>query len=96
MPASWQDTGSGVFTLAATGLLAGLGPLGHLPARRTTTYAVTAALAAARRGWPIDSLVAVAVEWSPSPAHRRIGGAGPVNGFRQAMGPARAPLRCCC
>jgi hypothetical protein len=48
MPASWQDTGSGVFTLAATGLLAGLGPLERLPARRTTTYAVTAALAAAR------------------------------------------------
>jgi hypothetical protein len=46
MPASWQDTGSGVYTLAAAGLLAGLGPLGHLPARRTTTYAVTAALAA--------------------------------------------------
>jgi hypothetical protein len=36
MPASWQDTGSGVLTLAATGLLAGLGPLGHLPARSTT------------------------------------------------------------
>jgi hypothetical protein len=47
MPASWQDTGSGVFTLAATGLLAGLGPLERLPARRTTN-AVTAALAAAR------------------------------------------------
>ena len=46
MPASWQDTGSGVFALAAAALLTGLGPLGKLPARRTTTYTLTAALAA--------------------------------------------------
>jgi hypothetical protein len=38
MPASRQDTGSGVFTLAAAALLTGLGPLGHLPARRTATH----------------------------------------------------------
>jgi hypothetical protein len=46
MPASWQDTGSGVFTLAAAALFAGLGPLGHLSARRTIGYVLTAAIAA--------------------------------------------------
>jgi hypothetical protein len=46
LPASWQDTGSGLFTLAATALLLGLGPLGAQPARRTTTLAFLAGLAA--------------------------------------------------
>jgi len=46
MPASWQDTGSGVFAVAATALLAGLGPLGMLPARRTAGYVVLAGVAA--------------------------------------------------
>src|SRR3954451_8394455 len=31
MPASWQDTGSGIFTLAATAIVLGLGPLGDQP-----------------------------------------------------------------
>jgi hypothetical protein len=33
MPASWQDTGSGVFALAATALILSLGPLRTEPAR---------------------------------------------------------------
>src|SRR6266487_4438232 len=35
LPASWQDTGSGVFALAATAVLLGVGPLAATPARRT-------------------------------------------------------------
>ncbi len=35
LPASWQDTGSGVFALAATAVLLGLGPLAATPTRRT-------------------------------------------------------------
>jgi hypothetical protein len=35
MPASWQDTGSGVFAIAATALVLGVGPLGGIPARRS-------------------------------------------------------------
>jgi hypothetical protein len=46
LPASWQDTGSGVFALAATALLLGLGPLGSAPARRPASYALLAGLAA--------------------------------------------------
>jgi hypothetical protein len=46
MPASWQDTGSGVFALAATTLVLGLGALGNQPARRTTAYAMLAGVAA--------------------------------------------------
>jgi hypothetical protein len=46
MPASWQDTGSGVFALAATAVLLGLGPLGSAPARRPVSYALLAGLAA--------------------------------------------------
>jgi len=46
MPASWQDTGSGVFAIAATALVLGLGPLGGLTARRTVSLALLAGLAA--------------------------------------------------
>ena len=46
MPASWQDTGSGVFTLAATAFLLGLGPLAGAPARRTVALSLLAGLAA--------------------------------------------------
>jgi hypothetical protein len=35
LPASWQDTGSGVFALAATAVLLSVGPLAATPARRT-------------------------------------------------------------
>jgi hypothetical protein len=45
-PISWQDTGSGVFTLAALTLLLGLGPLRTSPAHRVITLAVLGALAA--------------------------------------------------
>lgn len=45
-PVSWQDTGSGVFTLAVAVLAYGLGPLRLEPARRTVGYALTAAVAA--------------------------------------------------
>jgi hypothetical protein len=44
LPASWQDTGSGVFTVAVCALALGAGPLAAAPGRRT---AVTAALAGA-------------------------------------------------
>jgi hypothetical protein len=38
-PVSWQDTGSGVFTLAALAVLLGLGPLRNEPGRRLTLVA---------------------------------------------------------
>ena len=45
-PVSWQDTGSGVFTLAAASLGYGLGPLAAQPARTSIRYALLAAVAA--------------------------------------------------
>ena len=46
LPASWQDTGSGVFALAATAVLLGVGPLAAAPARRTIELAALCGLAA--------------------------------------------------
>jgi hypothetical protein len=46
LPASWQDTGSGVFTLAATAMLLGVGPLAAAATRRTIGLAVLCGLAA--------------------------------------------------
>jgi hypothetical protein len=46
LPASWQDTGSGVFTIATTAIVLGLGPLGGQPARRVVPLALLAGLAA--------------------------------------------------
>jgi hypothetical protein len=46
LPASWQDTGSGVFALAATAVLLGVGPLTAAPARRTIGLAALCGLAA--------------------------------------------------
>jgi hypothetical protein len=46
MPASWQDTGSGVFALAVTALVLGLGPLAGATGRRTMALALLAGLAA--------------------------------------------------
>ena len=46
LPASWQDTGSGVFALAATAVLLGVGPLATGPARRTIGLAALCGLAA--------------------------------------------------
>lgn len=46
MPASWQDTGSGVFALAVTALLLGLGPLATAASRRTVALSLLAGLAA--------------------------------------------------
>jgi hypothetical protein len=46
MPASWQDVGSGVFTIAATALALGLGPLAGAPARRAAIAAVLTGAAA--------------------------------------------------
>jgi len=45
-PASWQDTGSGVFALAATALALGFGPQRDAPAPTVMRLAVLAALAA--------------------------------------------------
>lgn len=45
-PISWQDTGSGVFTLAAASLILGLGCLRTTQARRATVLAGLAALGA--------------------------------------------------
>ena len=39
LPASWQDTGSGVFTLALAALALGFGPLAREPARRAAVLA---------------------------------------------------------
>jgi hypothetical protein len=46
LPASWQDTGSGVFALAATAVALGVGPLAATPARRTIGLAMLCGLAA--------------------------------------------------
>ena len=46
LPASWQDAGSGVFALAATAVLLGLGPLAAAPTRRTIGLAVLCGLVA--------------------------------------------------
>jgi hypothetical protein len=46
MPASWQDTGSGVFTIAATALALGAGPLAAGTGRRIAALAAMAGLAA--------------------------------------------------
>jgi len=46
MPASWQDTGSGVFAIATTALVLGLGPQGGQPARSTVGLSLLAGLAA--------------------------------------------------
>jgi hypothetical protein len=40
LPASWQDTGSGVFALAAAGLLLGAAVLPGVPARRVVAFLV--------------------------------------------------------
>jgi hypothetical protein len=45
-PISWQDTGSGVFTLAVLTLALGFGPLRAAPGQRLATLAGLAALAA--------------------------------------------------
>nr|WTB35146.1 hypothetical protein OG781_41915 [Streptomyces sp. NBC_00830] len=45
-PVSWQDTGSGVFTLAAASLGYGFGPLAAQPSRTSIRYALLAAVAA--------------------------------------------------
>jgi hypothetical protein len=46
LPASWQDTGSGVFALATSALLLGAVVLPAVPARRVAGYAVVCGLAA--------------------------------------------------
>jgi hypothetical protein len=46
MPASWQDTGSGVFTIAMTALLLGVGPLHDRPTRQTAGWALLAGVMA--------------------------------------------------
>ena len=46
MPASWQDTGSGVFAIAAAALIFGLGPLGGERGRRVVVLALLCGLAA--------------------------------------------------
>ncbi|GAB3384563.1 hypothetical protein [Amycolatopsis echigonensis] len=45
-PISWQDTGSGVFALAALTLLLGFGPLRAAPGRRLALVATVGALGA--------------------------------------------------
>jgi hypothetical protein len=46
LPASWQDTGSGVFALATAGLVLGAGILPAAPARRVAGYAALCGLVA--------------------------------------------------
>src|SRR5258705_12263950 len=46
LPASWQDTGSGVFAIAVAGLALGFGPLAREPGRRLAVTAVPAGLGA--------------------------------------------------
>jgi len=46
LPASWQDTGSGIFTLAASAVAFGLGPLKRASARRVVVASLLCGLAA--------------------------------------------------
>jgi hypothetical protein len=46
LPASWQDTGSGVFTLAVACVLLGGGPLAGSPGRNVASTSILAAVAA--------------------------------------------------
>jgi hypothetical protein len=46
LPASWQDTGSGVFTVAAAALALASGPLATTPARRVALLACLCGLVA--------------------------------------------------
>lgn len=46
LPVSWQDTGSGVFTVAVAALALGFGPLGDVSARRLATVALLCGLGA--------------------------------------------------
>lgn len=46
LPASWQDTGSGVFALALAAMVLGFGPLAFDPARRAMAFAVVTGLSA--------------------------------------------------
>ena len=46
LPASWQDTGSGVFALAVAAVVLGGGVLPAVPARRVTGYAAVCGLVA--------------------------------------------------
>ncbi|SCF00422.1 hypothetical protein GA0074696_2169 [Micromonospora purpureochromogenes] len=46
LPASWQDTGSGVFAIAMTALALGIGPLAAGTGRRIAALATLAGLAA--------------------------------------------------
>jgi hypothetical protein len=46
LPASWQDTGSGVFTIAIAAVVLGLGPLAATSARRLAGVALLCGLAA--------------------------------------------------
>ena len=46
LPASWQDTGSGVFALATAAVLLGVGPLSATPARHAIGLALLCGLAA--------------------------------------------------
>jgi hypothetical protein len=45
-PISWQDTGSGVFTIAVAAILLGFGPVRTQPARRLAQLALLAGLGA--------------------------------------------------
>jgi hypothetical protein len=45
-PISWQDTGSGVFTLALAALVLGIGPLAAAPGRQVALSALVAAVGA--------------------------------------------------
>jgi hypothetical protein len=46
LPASWQDTGSGVFAIAVAALVLGFGPDRAAPARRTALAALLTGVAA--------------------------------------------------
>ena len=46
MPASWQDTGSGVFTMAVASVILGLGPLRDDTGRRVVVDSLLCGLAA--------------------------------------------------
>ena len=45
-PVSWQDTGSGVFAVAALALCLGLGPLRAAPGHRTAVLSILGGIAA--------------------------------------------------
>jgi hypothetical protein len=85
-PISWQDTGSGVFTLALAALVLGLGPLGAAPGRQVALSALLAGVSALRVD--IHLVLRADVDWEP--VHHCSGSASPAAAGRSRRPPPPA------